>query len=1383
MKNLFLLLLLFSSVIGFSQVNYTANDQVTPYTGTFLPGINFDYYPPYSDFDLANIASGNAALGISGIGAHTSRPALRESFTEVWGYDSHIAAFQHFQNVGMNDLTCIVGFPAEWHRDHTVYCSDGVTESQMFQNLYTPIWDGGANGTPYNDDNYLAAYMYKLVTNYQGSVKFWEIWNEPGFDHSFVQGWQPPGGPGNWWDNDPSPCVNHFKAPIQHFVRTLRICYDVIKTVDPDAYVTLAGVGFESFLDAVLRNTDNPNGGGVTAEYPYGGGAYFDVMGFHTYPDIDGSVREWDSNLGQWVYHRNSDAGAQGIVTRKTVYTNRLAQYGYDGITHPKKEWIITELNTPRVKFGANSMASIESQTNYITKAYVVATRNDIRQMHPYQLADRTTAADAVSEFDLLGMYQNFTNTQPYTNLIKTDEGIAYKTTSDILYRSDYDAAKTAAMNLPNNLDGAAYYDATNNRYKYVLWAKTTLDLSEAASGTYSFPASFGLTTLNKRMWNYSETNAGQDISVNNIALTGRPIFLVEGQDPGNGDLTFNCPANITETLPAGTGNMNVSWTEPTATTTCPASSLTSVTQTDGLANGSSFWTGTHTITYGASDQCGNTTSCSFTVTLVSASQGGIALACPNDITVTAQNGNATVTWITPSATTTCPTNATATVTQTAGAVSGSSFAVGTHTITYTATDMCGNTTSCSFTITVENGQSTVSFTTCPSNAAATAAPGMTANVSWTEPTATSTGCNNNTVTIAQTTGGTNGSGFAIGTHTITYSATNSCGASATCSFDVVVTESSVSSCSDIAGFTKIGELNGHGYYESNTAFTWQNAKDLATSSGGYIVSINDAAENEFIKSHITQSVFIGINDEANEGNLVWQNGDTITYTNYSTSCSWCNANGPDYDFGEMLPWDGSWVFSSQWNSRAFVMEMACNSVGTGDLTITCPTDINVTTAANIEIITWNPATATTTCSTNSNTVIAQTLGLPSGSSFSIGTHTITYEATDMCNNTASCSFTVTVATQSSGGTCDPITGFTKLGELNGHGYYISNNTMTWMDAQVLAAQHGNMVAINSQEENDFVQGMIDGSVFIGLSDVNTEGVNTWDGGDSITYTNYTTCDWCGPNTEVNDFGVMLPWDGTWAYNNQWVYRQFILETSCGNGGGGGGGGSTCPSTIAGFTTLGDLGGHKYYMSDMPYTWDNAKTDAESNGGYLASIATQEENDFVRDNLNNTMVFIGYNDANTEGSPEWVSGEAISLDLGYNNSAINDFAVMNFWAGSWQMVNQWVAKPYILEMNCNGSVLLPLPMAVETIEYMTLVSVHPNPVNDFITARISSNRAEDVQLVIFNPQGQIQTTKSSSIVPGSNEINFEIQNLIQGVYFLRVKGEHINKTVQFIKID
>ncbi len=789
MKNILLIFLF--SIFAFSaiaQVNYTANNQVTPYTGFFRPGINLGYFPPYNDTDLGNIAAGNPELGISGIGARATRPGFSEWYTTYFGYDTHIPIFQHYETLGMTDLTCIIGFPADEHRDTKSYCSDG-TRSEMFSNLYTPIWDNWANGTPYNDENYLAAYMYKLVSTYKDHVKFWEIWNEPGFDHSGDLGWRPKGSPGNWFDNDPDPCANHTKAPIQHFIRTLRICYDVIKTIDPDAYVALSGVGYESFLDAVLRNTDNPNGGGINPDYPLTGGAYFDVMGFHTYPDIDGSVKKWNPSTSDWDYHRNSDAAAQGVINRKTTYEKRLALYGYDGITYPRKEWICTEMNTPRVKFDKKSMASEASQVNYIIKAVVNAMKINLRQIHPYQLADTKKTWEARDEFDLMGMYLNMEDTQPYNQLVKTKEGIAYKTLSDFVFGTTYDPVKTTAMHLSDDLDGAAFWDVEKKHFKYIIWAKTKLDLDETASGTFTFPNIFGINKLKKHDWDFSETGIRQDMNAESIILSGRPIYLEEDEVSMVSQITLNCPPSMEVTLPNGQDEISVVWPNINASTSCP-NFLINFEQIEGPSLGSMFSEGVHTIAYKVSDTCNNIDTCSFEITVVKPISAELNVNCLEDIHVIIPAGQnkIAVEWSAPTATTTCS-NDEISISQLGGFPSGTEFYEGEYTINFMISDECNQKT-CSFKIFVT--QSTLSgeiALECPNDIDITINSLDTeVMVNWDEPTATST-CPTNNISIQQTKGLPSGSLFSIGEHIIEYKISDACDFKM-CSFTIVITQS-----------------------------------------------------------------------------------------------------------------------------------------------------------------------------------------------------------------------------------------------------------------------------------------------------------------------------------------------------------------------------------------------------------------------------------------------------------------------------------------------------------------------------------------------------------------------------------------------------------------
>ena len=519
---LFLFLLWFFGSLS-AQVSFTANDVVVPYSGYFRPGSNLGYLPlGWSNKDAADLVAGNPARGIAGVGARSVRPSLAHSVLHQFGDQIELDEFEYYFNLGMQDLTAFVGEPADEWRDFTEYCPGHP--SAMFKNLYKPIWDGGANGTPVNDENYFALYMYRVVTKYKDYVKFWEIWNEPGFAYT-DNGWKNPGQPGNWWENDPEPCDYKLYAPIYHYIRTLRIAYEVVKYVSPGDYVVVAGLGYPSFLDAILRNTDNPVDGGVTPEFPLKGGAYFDVLGIHSYPSIDGTLRHWDNSVQDWAYMRTSDEAARQIFDdRFAKYEAVLANYGYDGVTYPKKLRTITETNVPRKKFTVESLASDEGQCNFLMKAAILNKINDVIQMHVYSIDDEAYEWEIQSEFQSMGFYKKFSG-QP-ENQVRNHSAIAFKTVADFITETTYDPQRTAQLNVPQGVKGFAFkrFDGT---YVYVLWAKTVIDNSEYASATYSFPAEMGISQLTRYDWDYSDTHQSSVVDATGIPLTGRPSFFI----------------------------------------------------------------------------------------------------------------------------------------------------------------------------------------------------------------------------------------------------------------------------------------------------------------------------------------------------------------------------------------------------------------------------------------------------------------------------------------------------------------------------------------------------------------------------------------------------------------------------------------------------------------------------------------------------------------------------------------------------------------------------------------------------------------------------------------------------------------------------------------
>ena len=107
---------------------------------------------------------------------------------------------------------------------------------------------------------------------------------------------------------------------------------------------------------------------------------------------------------------------------------------------------------------------------------------------------------------------------------------------------------------------------------------------------------------------------------------------------------------------------------------------------------------------------------------------------------------------------------------------------------------------------------------------------------------------------------------------------------------------------------------NQHMYYLL-TPNTWTNSETEALTLGGHLVTINDAAENDFVFNTFTAilgsdaGLWIGLNDEAVEGAFVWSSGEPLTYTNWGGTEP-NNYGGEDYAhmFSQSDPRaDGSW--------------------------------------------------------------------------------------------------------------------------------------------------------------------------------------------------------------------------------------------------------------------------------------------------------------------------------------------------------------------------------------------------------------------------------------------------------------------------------------------
>jgi hypothetical protein len=242
--------------------------------------------------------------------------------------------------------------------------------------------------------------------------------------------------------------------------------------------------------------------------------------------------------------------------------------------------------------------------------------------------------------------------------------------------------------------------------------------------------------------------------------------FTVTVNDSQSPSIT--CPANIVKSTDPGACSAVTTFTV-TASDNCPG-----VTVVSSPASGTAFPKGTTTVTATATDTSGNTTQCTFTVTVNDTQPP--AIVCPANATAsTAPNQCSAVINYTVTATDNCPG-----VSIVASPPSGSTFPKGTTTVMATATDGSGNTSHCTFTVTVVDLQPPAIV--CPANVTTSAGNPGAGGVVVTYPAPTfSDNCPGVTASCVPA----SGSMFPIGITTVTCTARDLSGNTSTCAFTV----------------------------------------------------------------------------------------------------------------------------------------------------------------------------------------------------------------------------------------------------------------------------------------------------------------------------------------------------------------------------------------------------------------------------------------------------------------------------------------------------------------------------------------------------------------------------------------------------------------------
>ena len=464
-------------------------------------------------WDDARMSNLSSRAGYDG-----QRKKLPEQHFTDWGYYIEVGDAQTNIKLGILD---VVGYLSTPLKNHSSNASNDP-ELCYPANLYKPIF---LNNGEVNPENYWAYYVNKTVSIYKDYIKIWETWNEPDYTTSHDQ-------VSKWMTEPPEKSIlTHWYGTIFEYIRLLRITYEVAKKADPECFVATGGLGYPEFLDAILRYTDNPNGGTVTNEYPYTGGAYFDCDAYHQYPqygvtDIE-TQEKYDDN--------GSDMLAKKVVILKKNHEYILKKYKFDGTTYPKKIFINTETGLNSEKSGG--VGGDLARRNWILKLALFCIQYDVKQTHMLILSD---GGGGSGDFSNLGQFKSIE--EGFTHLKSSSKGrLVLKKINLGKFIYDENRTNQFLQELPSNTkgivlkrkfpkeEGEKYYA----EYIYSAWIYCE---KEEVEGEIEFKLNF---TFHPILFDW-EGNEKSIYRKAKIKLSSTPIFLL-----GNNDSLLKFNLNI----------------------------------------------------------------------------------------------------------------------------------------------------------------------------------------------------------------------------------------------------------------------------------------------------------------------------------------------------------------------------------------------------------------------------------------------------------------------------------------------------------------------------------------------------------------------------------------------------------------------------------------------------------------------------------------------------------------------------------------------------------------------------------------------------------------------------------------------------------------------
>ncbi|MCP4428994.1 MAG: hypothetical protein GY803_31300 [Chloroflexi bacterium] len=213
-----------------------------------------------------------------------------------------------------------------------------------------PFWSQGdqldhyENAPPANLQDF-GDFCGATAERYRGRISAYQIWNEPNLSRE-------------WGGQPPNPA---------EYTALLQVCYEAIKTADPDAIVISAGLAPTGNDDA----TAMPDTVFLQGMYDAGAASYFNVLGLHApgfnaSPELDPAEAEADQEEyggGRWFAFRHvEDMRAIMVANGDGAKQVAILEMG----------WTLDTVNSHYSWFAVDE----QTQADYLVRAYQYAAEN-----------------------------------------------------------------------------------------------------------------------------------------------------------------------------------------------------------------------------------------------------------------------------------------------------------------------------------------------------------------------------------------------------------------------------------------------------------------------------------------------------------------------------------------------------------------------------------------------------------------------------------------------------------------------------------------------------------------------------------------------------------------------------------------------------------------------------------------------------------------------------------------------------------------------------------------------------------------------------------------------------------------------------------------------